>query len=440
MNYIKKANESKHTIVAMSAVFFIIMLICNFLIPLIADDFGYSYSHFDDTRLTSIPAIIKSTYYHYFLINGRNISHFFAQIFLMYPLPIFKVVNAAMFILQVYLIYRLARRDHKENTLLFCMVFGSIWIFQPAFGQINLWLVGACNYLWCAVFNLLFLLPFITKLLVGKDIQSRLGQIGFVLFSLLAGGYGENASLATLIMTVLLMCGSTFYWHTKPKGYQVAALGAFIIGFVIIMMSPGELKTHISQRTFSDFFKSFIFALSILYQMKMLIAALVVLFTLACLTNVRAEKLFLSGTFVIGALCAHFAVCFGSYYAERSAFFTAILLISACAVLFTEIMDSQYCNMAICLGTLTLCFSLYFGLVGMQDIYETHLYGKRTESIIMEHKANGVLDIVVPLPRPSTKYSPLWYLTYLETQSSDGWPNNFMAKYYGVNSLIGTWD
>lgn len=63
--------------------------------------------------------------------------------------------------------YHFAKQE-RENNLIALGIFACIWLLTPAFGQVMLWLDGACNYLWSLFFNLLFILPFVRLFLNGR--------------------------------------------------------------------------------------------------------------------------------------------------------------------------------------------------------------------------------------------------------------------------------
>ena len=69
-------------------------------------------------------------------------------------LPLLPLFFAAL----VRLICRPALGKGEHNALLAACAFGGLWVLQPEFGQVFLWLDGSVNYLWCAVFCLLWLL------------------------------------------------------------------------------------------------------------------------------------------------------------------------------------------------------------------------------------------------------------------------------------------
>ena len=79
------------------------------------------------------------------------------RLFLLLPKGIFNVFNALAFTALVYLLARPCRTGDRRSALLLLAVFGCVWVLQPEFGQVFLWLDGSLNYLWCAVLSLLWL-------------------------------------------------------------------------------------------------------------------------------------------------------------------------------------------------------------------------------------------------------------------------------------------
>ena len=51
---------------------------------------------------------------------------------------------------------------------------------------------------------------------------------------------------------------------------------------------------------------------------------------------------------------------------------------------------------------------------------------------------NGIKDVSLTVVQADTKYAAVWGLRYLSTDDASTWPNNAMAKYYGIDSIIGT--
>lgn len=417
------------------------MLVFNLLTHLVADDYSYLYSYRDRTRIESVASIFPSMAAHYSSMNGRIVAHFLVQLFLLLPHGIFKFLNAGMFALQVYLIYCFANRtaimEKRHDPFLYCLVFGLIFLFQRAFGQVNLWQDGACNYLWCAVFNLLFLSPYIEDILYDRDLNGRVNRMLFIISGVFIGCYGENASIASIVMIACLLGYGTFVKHHKIKFYQVAAFVAYLIGFAVMMSAPATVNNKFTEFKILVLFKNFYQALTKYYKFRILIAAFTVLFTLGCLKKFDVNKMVLSVIFVIGSLCANFAMMFGGYYEDRSAFIVAIYLVAACAVLFSELKNENkfFHDASVCLGVVVMLFTVYFGMTAFGDIYLTHLEMRQNEMKIVECREAGIMDIQLIEPTPETEYCSVYEQRYLHPTDPKTWPNASMAKYYGVNAL-----
>lgn len=441
----EKLNASKRSLAAAAIGVFCVMLVCNAMVHLFADDFvfAFNYAGFSSgeyTRISGLGSILSSLKAVYLRENGRLVAHFFAQLFIMLPPIVFKVLNSAVFVLEIYLMYRLSKLDSQDSALLFCVIFGCVWIFQPAFGEVNLWLDGSCNYLWCAVFNLLFLGVFVRKFLFDRDLSAPWSQGLFVLFSLFAGDYGENASLATVIVCLILLILSGVYRHFRIQTYHIVSLCLFFAGFLFMMLSPAERANKFSALYFGLFLRKFVNALEIYYQFRMLLAALVVFFTLGVFLRIRPEALILSGVLFFGSLCSNFAMCFADYHPERSSFYSAILLILSCAVLFSQLFQTDYRILTVCAGAVVLLFTLYYGIVGMETMYETHCFFARGEQLMEEAKADGVTDLALPMPGGFSKYSQIYSFPYLLPNNDSPYPNRYMAEYYHFSSLIGYYE
>ena len=84
---------------------------------------------------------------------------------------------------------------------------------------------------------------------------------------------------------------------------------------------------------------------------------------------------------------------------------------------------------------MAVAFAFNF-LLGALDI--TVVYGKslERERIIAEALAAGEQDILLEMYVPATKYCACFDLLDL-TVYSHGWPNDDMARYYGLSSITG---
>ncbi len=432
-----KVNKSKFVFYSLCLLMFLLMLLCNFLTGKYSDDFAYCYSFATKQRITNIFEIFPSICAHGNIMNGRAIAHFFAQLFLLLPPPVFKIINSAVFVLQILLIYTVCKPKDGHNNLLFASIFGAIWCFEPSFGQVNLWLDGSCNYLWSIVAGFIFLLPLINKFMYGKPEKSIINRIFFIIMGFVAGAYLENASASVIFMAVLLICGIKFFKKYKTEPHHIIGVISSVIGYITMMSAPGTAKNKAAEMSLQAIRVNFITALEMLNRFRPLLIVLAVLFVIAVSVKTDINKIILSAIFAAGALCANFILTFASYYPERCAFCVAVLLTAAAAHLVSDLFAGKYNTALTCLMVSLLLITGYNVLIGVNDIYATEKQRIANVEYISECKANGILDIEIPLVSATTRYSPAYDIKYLDTQDASTWPNYSMARYYEINSVTG---
>ena len=140
---------------------FVLILIYNIFTPMYADDFSYSYSFADGSKITSVLDIFPSMYAHYYSMNGRLITHFLSQLFLLLGKNVFNIINTFAFLVLGIIIYTHvygSMEDIKNKQLAVIYIF--LFLFIPDFGQSILWLDGCSNYLYGTIIALAFLIPF----------------------------------------------------------------------------------------------------------------------------------------------------------------------------------------------------------------------------------------------------------------------------------------
>lgn len=431
----QKINQSKKWMLAAAAVMFLAMLVCNMLTDMYTDDFHYLHSFVDwETRITSVGQIFESMYHHAFDMNGRLVAHFFVQLFLLLPGFVFDAVNSLMFVLQVYLIYRIANRREERSLLLFCMVFAGVWLFELAFGQVNFWLTGSCNYLWCAVVCLLFLIPFTDKLFYNRDLKGWFRITLYMVLSFIAGGYSENASPAMIFTAFFMACFAQFIMGYRLRFYHYAALAVAFAGFLCLALVPAS-SSKMEEFSLWKIVVAVGRSGNMFYKMWPVVLGFVVLFIIGCFRGLPKE--ILAGALILaaGAVFAECIMIIGDYNVERRAFFTLVLLIAACGLLVRDLIRMpEYRVSLVCLAACMLIASFYYVSLGMCDIGITHRDILRNRAYIAQCKAEGQTDILLPEVTARTRYNGLEGLQYLRTDSSY-WLNKCMARYYGVNKI-----
>lgn len=228
---------------------FALFLVFNFMTPMLADDYIFSINRASWVRLTRFEEIFQSLRELRSKPNGngRVVAHFFAQAFLLWPKWIFNIVNALNGTFIFFLMYRLVKSgESKRDAAGLFLAFSLVWLIAPAWGQVFVWLTGACNYSGTITFSLLFLTPFIAAHL--QDRSKRL--IGFesvwakglhLAVSFAAGAYSENGAFSMLGIALLIIMISYFRNKKLPDKFLLLSFAAACCGFLFLMLCPAEL-------------------------------------------------------------------------------------------------------------------------------------------------------------------------------------------------------
>ena len=158
---------------------------------------------------------------------------------------------------------------------------------------------------------------------------------------------------------------------------------------------------------------------------------------LAVKSGMDLRRRILALIYLLGSLAGHFVLTFALYCAGRSTYIGLVLLLAANALLFPPLLEGAGKKLLPGLCTVCLIFTVWMVAVGVRDILRTDYLLDFNRELIEEAAANGETDLQVPRPYAHTKYSALEGLPYLNTEDSTDWPNVYMAKYYGVDSIIG---
>jgi len=421
---------------------FAFMMMANFLTPLIADDYSYHFSFLTGERITGIFQIFPSLAGHAQKMNGRLVAHFWVQLFELLPKALFNVVNSLIFASQIFILHKIGTTafDRKQNNnLVLVFSFCAIWFFQPAFGQVNLWLDGSCNYLWASTVGLVFLLPFINEFIKGQKVNNIAVKCLFVVLGFFVGAYSENTSAAFIFVAMLLWGATWLLDRKRPSLYTAFAILVSFVGYISIYLSPAELMNKGAEFSLAALRGSFINCLYMLKSFWILLAIYVVVLCLSCISNVNKRYIILSLALAGGAMAANFIMMFASYYASRSAGSVVIFLACATVVLLDKLDFEKYKSLIISgLAVLVLSASFHC-MVGLNDIYNTFIQAKNNENHIYSCIEQGIMDITIDVIYADTKYSAAHGLSYVEVTETNVWPNTAMTKYYGVNSIRGNY-
>ncbi len=429
-------SRSRAAVLLLLAGIFLLLLLCTHETDLIADDYRYCFSFADGSRIVRVGQIFPSMAAHRQTMNGRVFAHFLAQLFLMLPKPVFDVLNALLFTLLVWLTGRLADAETKPGAPLLFLIFAGFWCLQPNFGQVFLWLDGAVNYLWCAVLCTAWLLPWRACYLTGRSPSPALMPV-YAVFSFVAGAYSENAAVALIAMGLLFLLLLRLQGTKRPPLWMLCSLAAALAGFLFMMLAPAESANKSAEMRLSVLLANTVQALLWYLRFWPCLLSFGLLYALALRRGTDRGRRTLALVYLFGSLAGHFVLAFALYITGRSTYIALVLLLAANAVLLGPVLSAGRRRSVTLLLAACLLFTAYRVGTGVSDILRTHVLLRGNEELAAACAAAGERSVQLYRPYAGTDYSALEGLPYLNTEDPSDWPNVSMAKYYGVEEIIG---
>lgn len=379
-------------------IIFSILLALNIFTPMMSDDYSYSFIFpFFDTRTSSLIDVVRSQANHYHLWGGRTVVHFIAQWLLLLPPLVIDVLNAAVFLVYIYLVYIFVRGWRENSVSLFLLVFLGVWFLQPIIGDTVLWLTGAANYLWGTAIVLAFLLPYrFCRGVPGKPLFRLLASIGLFLFGIVAGWTNENSAGAMIFMVILFFVYYRSY-KLKIPVWLIAGLAGAVIGYCLMILAPGNFMRGGEAISFSPFiilFRLFKNTEAFLqYCGVFTIAYLVFIILLRRFTrsNKQADPLKMSFIFCAGTLAGVYAMVVAPSFPPRAWFGVISFYLIAAGIVFYNLdfriqFIRQIKYAALCVGLLCFVFTLY---TATKETYTFYKITEEREALIEQAKASG---------------------------------------------------
>ncbi len=427
--------------VAFSMAIFVAILFCNLRTPLLADDYAYAFSFAssasDGQRIETVSDIFSSMGGLRLTMNGRIVANFFVQLFLLLPSSLFKLLNAAIFVLELVLLTELSaaymplEKRQKRKPLLLLLAFAAVWIFQPVFGQVNLWLYGSVNYLWAAVLAL-GLMGIYLKMYREEDFHMNLPEkIGFIIYSFIVGTWCEISGGALLIFEVALILLMKFQQKRKIPLVAILSTEITLAGILLTATAPAELKNRTGELNLGNLLAMLSELFTHLRTFWILWAVIGILFVMAVCSKADKKAITAAALLSLSALLSAFFLIFDSTIEERTLFFTVILLILACCILINALFDSMNMQILCICCLICLAFPYYF-FTGVNDINTSYYAFIGNEQEIRTCAETGETIAEVSYVQPETKYTASYGLQYIDQSDSDSWINDSMAAYYGV--------
>ena len=434
---LKKWDTNRKITALVYGAIFLIIFLCNFLTPYLVDDFNYRLSFATKEPLERVWEIIPSMAAHAQSMNGRLTAHSLVQLFMLMPRIVFDLVNSGMFCLLIWLITGYASKE--RSNLLAIAAFCAIWLYEPAFGEVNLWQDGAINYMWSTVVMLIYLKPFVRLYLDGNSgLDNAAAKLGFLIFSALAGSYSETSSAAAVFIAFLLVVMSAWDAGWKINWYAAISVAAAAVGYLTIYMAPAQWVNKSTELSFKTLLNHFETATQ-MYTTFGIMAAAAVVFLVVNLSELAEKKTILLGmVFAAGSLAANYIMIFAGYYPDRSAVGAFVLLLTVLAIWVSPILKAGSWRTAVVSAMAVMMLATFPALVsGVKDVATTYLRITENERLIYACRDQGIVHVDVPMISPNTKYSALYGAKYLDMEDRYSWPNDSMSVYYGVESILG---
>lgn len=418
-----------------------------------ADDYMY---HFfwegprptNETRvldeIAEIPLSLKN---HTEEFNGRVISHALVMFFMMHDKMLFNICNSLVYLLLGWILMLYADKNPgKWKAGYLAVIYMAMWVFLPVTGQSVLWLSGACNYLWMGSLALLFFLPY--HFYMNEQTTGRY-QIfkgaAIIPVGLAAGCSNENTGGAVILLAVLFV-GYWIFKKIKIPFWSITGILSAGMGMMILITSPSS-RNRIGSNVFElqVYLKRIreLIGFSYHYIFLPLIILLIAVFVM--IQNRRKEHrewvspLIVPFFYCVAGAASVIALMLSPVILGKSWFLAVCLMMIAVGQIYGQIRRDGYD-----IKKFTKCFLVLLGSYSLvryacaaYDINRTYQEVEEQIAMIEEQKAQGIMDVKIYLLTPSDNISNAIENTPNVSQERDSWFNQWMACYYGVDSITG---
>jgi len=438
-----------------------IMLYCNSHTGLLVDDYAYMYDFStgtcpdereiypaaDSIPVTGVPQILKSMEGHRMYQNGRVVSHFGVQFFLLFSKNIFNICNTLMFVFQLILIYIcstviIPHRSYKETAVTVMLSFICLWMFEPSFGEVNLWLDGSLNYLWTSTLCLGYVYFLLRLYRDGRFSDKAGANILCLVLAFLVGASHEMCAVAAIVMSFLIIMYNTLFLKKRDLWSWIALLFT-AAGFLTVILAPSEMRTRLmSAATIHDKltllkWNYVMLARSEFLFIPMLISILI-LKRKAFKDNLRVKNvtILLVFTFFISSM----PLLIATYFAGRTLFFPTVLLCLCVNILVRSVMsgwDNKTQKVMKAVFALLSIICVISLVIGMNDIRKTYEFTTSVDEYLNDCAMAGYDEVFIPdISRDGMdSHCALKQLKYVDYYDPESWPNIFYAKFYGFESV-----
>jgi len=227
---------------------FLFMVSLCFVCPYLSDDWHFKFVFYDfmpigfDKPVGNVRDIAVSMANYYNLSGGRVFAHLLLYIADLFPKVVFDIINAAVFAAFGDMLLRLVKRcAGRVPAYSLPLIYLSMILFLPSFGESAVWMSGAVNYLWMGVVITSFLLCIPRNITKANPLR----YTAVCVLAFLSGAANEVSGGMLLVL-------STFYMylyrshkaHISKKQIKRVILPAvfLLLGMFIVLLAPGNAE------------------------------------------------------------------------------------------------------------------------------------------------------------------------------------------------------
>lgn len=450
------------------ATIFLFFYLLNIITPMsFGDDYVYSFiweGHplyepltENAVRISSWNDLFASQVLHYFTWSGRIVNHTLAQFFLWTGKSVFNVFNALVSVILVAEIYWISHRGVvtlQVKTGMICGIFFAIWAFTPKFGDVFLWLDGACNYLWTTVLLIGFLLPYIRKFYspAEKMPEGIFYSLCMLILGLAAGCTNENT--ICWVIPVLLLFIFRLWKRGRFESWLCYGVAGLMAGYALLIFAPGNVARLLAEQN-GYFWLSWkgikehavlLFLLLTYYQIFLWYFNLRSLFSLS--ERIKDNTELAKEVVLVKIICAEsffmtFVMLFSPNFPPRSVFpGTVLLIIAACILLriqeeyLVTLIKKSAKKLLLVAGT------IYFFITSAATFYGSYYNYHQINNLISfvkssdyAKKSNIEVDSLPPIDDIVYKASCFHIMTVEMSEDANDWRNVAFSRYYGIKGI-----
>lgn len=453
---------------------FIFIFVLNRLMPLaFGDDYLYAFMWQgkpmyvplteDAVKVSNLKELIVSQISFYYTWSGRVVNNTLSQLFVWAGKDVFNVFNAlasVLLVLEVYWCANKGRLTFVFDTGFLAWLFFLFWAFTPSLPAVAFWLVGACHYLWPAVFLTGFLIPFIHKyyFLETRLTANTWFKYFILFFGIIAGCTNENSVCWVILLLLFIV-----FKNKKLQAFEswmYFGLFGLSLGYAILMFSPGNFArlaaTHRSDWfSLARFMENLhVLAIVLLIQFLLWYFMLRFLFQIhnALHTCTETEKLNIKKELIlIKALCVtslgmSAIMLLSPEFHLRSAFPGTVHLMIAIGIVLR--IQKEYGikllhknAKSFLTGVAVICFAVTAGFT-LQHLYDHCIYQEKilssVEALKKDSNKSQIFLNVEPFPENVIAKDFLsGFHTFNEDISPDEncWTNVAFARFYDIKGI-----